>query len=331
MVLDDLETSCMDILDFDIRMFCRYVDDVFMILPTDKINYVLDIFNNYHPRLKFTVEIESNDYINFLDTTVIRENGLLITNWYRKPSFTGRYINYFASNPVEHKISIVTGLIDRAVLLSDSRFHDENVKIVKKVLRENCYPSEFIEKYVHKRLKTFKHRRGIDKEEVNDNNNRRGYASIPFVKGLSEGMCNILRKCDFKVAYSVYKKLDMFIKRGKDKLLKKDKTGVVYRIKCMECEACYIGQTKRQLETRIKEHKNDIRKGENNWSVVSRYRVLDNHDFDWDNVDIVHEERYLRKREIAEMIFIKRDANAINHQKDIENLPCVYDKIVTNV
>jgi len=35
------------------------------------------------------------------------------------------------------------------------------------------------------------------------------------------------------------------------------KNSVVYKICCKNCDASYVGQTKRQLQTRIKEHNNN--------------------------------------------------------------------------
>jgi hypothetical protein len=102
-VMDDLEVHCLESLNFKISTFLRYVDDIFAIIPRSKINEVLNAFNNYHPRLKFTFEIENNNVINFLDTTVIRNDERLITNWYRKPTFSGRYINYFSNHPQNYK------------------------------------------------------------------------------------------------------------------------------------------------------------------------------------------------------------------------------------
>jgi len=34
----------------------------------------------------------------------------------------------------------------------------------------------------------------------------------------------------------------------------------VYKIKCSNCDINYVGQTKRQLGTRLKEHMSDIKK-----------------------------------------------------------------------
>lgn len=50
-------------------------------------------------RLQCTCEMENNNWLNFLDITIIRENDKLITNWYKTPTFSGRYINYYSSHP----------------------------------------------------------------------------------------------------------------------------------------------------------------------------------------------------------------------------------------
>ncbi|EFN71142.1 hypothetical protein EAG_10671, partial [Camponotus floridanus] len=39
---------------------------------------------------------------------------------------------------------------------------------------------------------------------------------------------------------------------------------------------------------------------------------------------ILHNEKYVRKREIAEMFFIKRSKNLINLQTDTDNLNNIY-------
>ncbi|EZA53499.1 hypothetical protein X777_07304 [Ooceraea biroi] len=102
-------------------------------------------------------------------------------------------------------------------------------------------------------------------------------------------------------------------------------------MECSNCDCCYIGQTKRCLETRIKEHKSNIKKDVNNYNVVSKHRVENEHEFDWTNTKILHQEKNNRKREIAEMIYIKRHLNSINLKKNTEGLPSVYDFILIHV
>ena len=64
----------------------------------------------------------------------------------------------------------------------------------------------------------------------------------------------------------------------------------MYKISCANCEATYVGQTKRQLETRIKEHQTAIRKKSGVPSIVSVHRLEFNHEFDWLNVKIIDRE-----------------------------------------
>jgi len=85
-IMDDLENNCLADLDFGIRSFFRYVDDIFLITPKNKVDLILRTFNGYHPRLRFTHELENNNSISFLNTSVIRlGDGRLITNWSGSP------------------------------------------------------------------------------------------------------------------------------------------------------------------------------------------------------------------------------------------------------
>ena len=118
-----------------------------------------------------------------------------------------------------------------------------------------------------------------------------------------------------------------FIKIQKDRLDKDKKTGVVYKINCVDCDASYVGQTKRLLKTRIDEHKKHINKNSTQKSVITDHR-LNNHEFDWDNVKILDEEPILRKRLLSEMICIKRQKNSLNLQTDTECLDYGFANIV---
>jgi len=82
------------------------------------------------------------------------------------------------------------------------------------------------------------------------------------------------------------------------------------------------------LETRIKEHRNNIKNPSGNFSVVTNHRISLQHEFEPDKTRILHKERNRKKREIAKMFFIKKHNNNINLQKDTENLNSIYDKII---
>lgn len=67
----------------------------------------------------------------------------------------------------------------------------------------------------------------------------------------------MLGEYGFKILYTISKKLDI-IRKGKDRLNNNKRTEVVYKINCADCNATYIGQTKRHIETHLKEHHADI-------------------------------------------------------------------------
>jgi len=130
------------------------------------------------------------------------------------------------------------------------------------------------------------------------------------------------------IVYKLTKKLNTLIRLDKDKLPNNERTNVVYKLNCNNCNATYIGQTKRHLHTRVKEHINNIKLHATNYSVISKHKIETGHDFDWKNPKILHNEKNVRKREIAEMMFIKKFDNTINLQKDTDSLNSTYDKII---
>ena len=85
-----------------------------------------------------------NDCLNFLNILVIKNKGNRIsTNWFRKKSFSGIFLDYFSSDPLHQKVGIIKNLVDSAILLSDKKFHQDNLKLAFTFLIFNGYPSQF--------------------------------------------------------------------------------------------------------------------------------------------------------------------------------------------
>jgi len=72
-----------------------------------------------------------------------------------------------------------------------------------------------------------------------------------------------------RIAYYGVNKLRNIIKAHKDLLSNLCKKNVVYKLNCNNCETTYVGQTKRQLKTRIAEHKNNIKRSTSTHSVIT--------------------------------------------------------------
>ena len=152
LVLQDLETVVLGTFDFHVPFYFRYVDDIALAIPSDKVNFILESFNAFHPRLQFTIEI-GNNILNFLDTTIILNDGSVEFDWYHKPTFSGRYLNFNSWHPVSQKRGVVIGLVDRAFLLSHPKFHEKNLELIVNILLDNDYPLDFIFKVIRERLR----------------------------------------------------------------------------------------------------------------------------------------------------------------------------------
>jgi len=82
---------------------------------------------------------------------------------------------------------------------------------------------------------------------------------------------SIFYKSDTIVGFRCLNKLNRFIKVQKDQNQPSTCSNEVYKINCRNCDASYVGQTKRQLNTRIKEHINNVRLDPSKHSVVSEH------------------------------------------------------------
>jgi hypothetical protein len=96
-------TAIYDILvNNNIHGYFRYVDDILIVYNTSitNIHDVFNSFNNLMPTMKFTMEKEIDNKINFLDVTIQKETDSLFFNVYRKPTTTD---TSFRTTPVTHK------------------------------------------------------------------------------------------------------------------------------------------------------------------------------------------------------------------------------------
>jgi len=133
-----------------------------------------------------------------------------------------------------------------------------------------------------------------------------------------------------KLAFFSLNKLSRIVKAQKDHLPIGSNKNVVYKLSCKDCDVAYVGQTKRKLNTRIAEHKKDIKKTSNH-SVITEHRLKYDHEFNWANPAILDIEKHYNKRLLSEMINIKTQKKTINLQTDNECLQYAYIDILNKL
>jgi len=81
-----------------------------------------------------------------------------------------------------------------------------------------------------------------------------------YIKNISEIINSSIDKNEYIIDYRILNKLTGFIKRHKDKNNLDLNNNIVYvKIFCNNYNVSYVGQTKRQLKTRISEHVKNIK------------------------------------------------------------------------
>lgn len=79
-VMCDLEDRAITNLPFILPFYFRYVDNIVLAAPKLRVPDILQTFNFFHKKLRFTVEFSNNNSINFLDTTIIINNNYIEFN-----------------------------------------------------------------------------------------------------------------------------------------------------------------------------------------------------------------------------------------------------------
>lgn len=138
------------------KLLVLYVDDSFWIVKRQHVECILNQLNDYNSNIKFTVEMEKEGQLNFLDVTIIRRDNRLITNWFKKPFASDRILNYF-SNHERNCINETASSYVRMVLnLSDGEFFVQNRSVLWGILENNSFPITEIMGILHKNYSLMK-------------------------------------------------------------------------------------------------------------------------------------------------------------------------------
>ena len=138
-------------------IYLRYVDDTFFPFKSRSDALVFfDILNQLHSSLSFTIEEENNGQLPFLDVIVERCDSSFLTSVYRKPTFTGLYLDWHSFVPKFRKLNLIRCLSYRALnICSDCNIENE-LKAVKDIFIDNEYPEDVIDVNIRHTMTKFK-------------------------------------------------------------------------------------------------------------------------------------------------------------------------------
>ena len=105
---------------------------------------------------------------------------------------------------------------------------------------------------------------------------------------------------------------------------------LVYKVKCKNCISVYVGEKKQRLCDRCYRHKLDIKnKKMVNSSMLSKHEITENHEFDFDKIEIIQRAPFYHSRKTAESMHIIKNPTAVNYMKGNANVNNAYKNIFT--
>ncbi|XP_031555559.1 uncharacterized protein LOC116292390, partial [Actinia tenebrosa] len=262
----------------------RYFDDSVCVIKRDEIDEFHKHLNDQDDNINFTIERYTDDGLPFLDTlNKVRDDGFIKLSIYGKKTHTGRYLDFNSHHPkvlLAHRSE---------TLLVDDALKSKEQEHIKTCLSENGYPKRFINKHLQLKKKT---------TETTDED--KGLVVLPYVQNLSERISRILARYNIKTCMKPCQKLRGFLSKPKDPIDKGSQTGVVYSIPCHECVIKYIGETKRALKTREKEHQAALRLNHPDKSALAEHAMKTGHSINWLGSSVVYKEERWHQRKWLE-------------------------------
>lgn len=289
--LIDLESSA-------VKLWKRYVDDVFCIMTgsEQEVEALRHKLESLHPKMKFSYEVEMDRSLPFLDVKVmVKPNGSLGHCVYRKPTHTDRYLDAASHHHPRHLQSVGSSLISRAYDLCDPEHLQAELTHVQEVLKRNGYKEH---KRQSRRTVRMKPDFKVDRQPV----------FLPYIKGITDKIGTVLKNLSIKTVYTPLSKMSQRVRTAKDVI--PFQTPGVYKVDC-SCGSSYIGQTKRTIAERVKEHIAAVKNRQTNKSAIAEH-LLDsgpNHWIELHEPKILSTVGYYYQRMVREAIEIKKHRN----------------------
>ena len=85
----------------------------------------------------------------------------------------------------------------------------------------------------------------------------------------------------------------------------------MYQVPCNGCDQVYIGETERNLKTRLTDHRQAVRQGDDRNGIAVHVQKYDHH-IDWDSAQVEQVIPDYWKRRTAEAILIRKRSPTMN-------------------
>ena len=316
--MEDFENKILKNAPLKPSTWFRYVDDTFVIWShgRETLPQFLAFLNSQRLNIQFTMEVEQNNQIPFLDVLVKRnEDGTLGHQVYRKPTHTDRYLHATSHHHPSQKNSVISSLIYRALTISEPSSLNEELEHLNRVLTENGYNSKDINQTTLRLKNKISSLTNIEmpNEEEKEEEEGKKWTILPYVQGTTEHISRILSKHNIKVIAKPQRKIAQLLPNPKDRRPRLETSGV-YKIPC-SCGKAYIGETGRKISTRIKEHQRCAKYGHFTQSALAEHWMETGHSVQYDKATMLAPSQGYFARKHREALEILKHPDNLNRDK----------------
>ena len=280
----------------------------------EKLEAFHEHLSTIHPGLKinpgliqaFTKELEEEGCLPYLDVLVQRKmDGSLGHSVYRKKTHTDRYLNSKSHHHPQQKASVIKTLTHRAKIVCDTEHIQSEMRHLMWALKGNGYSVSFIKRAMKERY--------LLQDDDRKGKKPLAYAKLPYISGVTDRIARILQKGNIKTRFCTVKKIKNVLPSPKDSHPPLQSMGV-YEVPCC-CGRSYVGQSKRSISQRLKEHERAMKLHQWDASAVAEhYASSPGHKIMFNATRVLAKTEEYHPRLIREAIEIAKRPNNFNRE-----------------
>lgn len=182
----------------------------------------------------------------------------------------------------------------------------EELKYMKYAAVLNGYKEVMVEKLVEKHSKSIR-KSNLTTLFSQTQREEKRRVRIQYAPSITNRLKKVFKRHNMELVFSSTNKLKNKLGSTKDKTNEEEKSGI-YQISCKECGQIYIGQTRRSIKTRFKEHIN-LRTAVK--SAVGEHIMNTNHKIDKENLKLIKNVTNTNELDAYESLFMQQNTDRL--------------------
>jgi hypothetical protein len=201
--------------------------------------------------MKFTVTEENNKQIDFLDLNIYNKQGSIEIDIYRKPTYTDTTINNSSCHPGEHKMAAFKNWIHRIHKLPMQNANKvKELNTIANIAESNGYNRKQITR-LDNTIRINRQQKDTESKE------QKKWVTFTYTGNYIRTITKLFKHKKVQIAFKTRNTISNLLKKTPN--LNTFEQAGIYRLKYMDCQKVYIGQTGRSLNIGYKEHIRSIR------------------------------------------------------------------------